>query len=188
LRGYHRFYEEYGYVLDILPRPTRRVPRPAQLAGRAVELIGDKYFTLLEAVLKRGVSVSIGERLFLGRSPESKVAFIVGRLNYYELTGPAQAELPDIIERIIVANEERFVDFFNKSQPVSPRMHALELIPGIGKKYMFAILRERSIRPFESFKDIKSRAGIPDPVKLIAKRVLEELMEERPKYRLFVKG
>lgn len=188
MRSYHKFYEDYGYVLDILPRPTRRVPRAAQFTGQAVELIGDKYFMLLEAILKRDVTASIGERIFLGRSPESKVAFILGRLSYYELTGPAQAELPEIVERIIVANEKRFVDFFNNSQPVSPRMHALELIPGIGKKYMFTILRERSIRPFESFKDIKSRTGIPDPVKLIAKRVLEELMEEKPKYRLFVKG
>lgn len=184
----YRLYEDYGYVLDVLPRPSRRVPRKAQLVNGVIELLGDKYFTLLEAFLKRGVTVSIGERLLLSRTPESKVAFIIGRLSYHELSAPAQAELPETIERIVLANEDKFVRFFNTSQPISPRMHALELIPGIGKKYMFTILRERSIKLFTSFQDIKSRTGIPDPVKLIVKRVLEELMEDKPRYRLFVKG
>ncbi|MEM2850132.1 MAG: DUF655 domain-containing protein [Candidatus Bathyarchaeia archaeon] len=185
---YQKTYEDYGYILNILPYPSRRAPKMVQLAGSTVEIIGEKYFTLLEAILKKNLSVTIGERVILSRVPESKVAFIIGRLSYHELSGPAQAELPEIIEKIIATNEKEFVGFFNKSQAISPRMHALELIPGVGKKYMLSILRERSISPFKSFKDIKERTGMPDPVKLLTKRILEELMEENPKYRLFVKG
>jgi putative nucleotide binding protein len=188
LMRYQKAYEEYGYVLNILPYPSRRVSKMAQLLGNAVELIGEKYFTLLEAVLKKNASVTIGERVVLSKGPESKIAFIVGRLSYRELSGPAQAELPEIVEKIVANNEKEFVEFFNKAQPISPRMHALELIPGVGKKYMLSILKERGVSPFKSFKDIKERAGIPDPVKLLTKRILEELMEENPKYRLFVKG
>lgn len=185
---YQKTYEDYGYILNILPYPSRRAPKIVQLAGSTVEIIGEKYFTLLEAVLKKNVSVTIGERVALGRGPESKIAFIIGRLSYHELSGSAQAELSEMVEKIVANNEREFVEFFNKSQPISPRMHALELIPGVGKKYMLSILRERSISSFKSFKDIKERTGMPDPIKLLTKRILEELMEENPKYRLFVKG
>ena len=65
-------------------------------------------------------------------------------------------------------------------------MHALELIPGIGKKYMWQIVDEREKRPFESFKDLQERVNIPNPAKLLAKRVVEELMGES-KYRLFTR-
>ena len=188
MKYYQKTYEDYGYILNILPYPSRRSLKMGQLAGSTVEIIGEKYFTLLEAILKKNASVTIGERVLLSRRPESKVAFIIGRLSYHELSGAAQAELPEVVEKIIAANEKDFVEFFNKSQPISPRMHALELIPGVGKKYMQSILRERSISPFKSFKDIKERTGIPDPVKLLTKRVLEELTEENPKYRLFVKA
>lgn len=185
---FQKAYEDYGYILNILPYPSKRAPKIVQFMGNSVEILGERYFTLLEGVLKKNVSVTVGERVALTRGPESKIAFIIGRLTYRELSGPAQAELPEIVERIIVSNEKEFVEFFNRAQPISPRMHALELIPGVGKKYMLAILREREISPFKSFKDIRERAGIPDPVKLLTKRILEELMEENPKYRLFVKA
>jgi len=62
----------------------------------------------------------------------------------------------------------------------------LELIPGIGKKYMWQILDEREKRPFKSFEDLQQRANTPNPAKLITKRILEELAGES-KYRLFTR-
>jgi len=66
-------------------------------------------------------------------------------------------------------------------------MHALELIPGIGKKYMWQIINERDRAPFKNFDDLQQRANIPSPPKLITKRVLEELSGES-KYRLFTRA
>lgn len=63
----------------------------------------------------------------------------------------------------------------------------MELIPGIGKKYMWQIINERERKPFESFEDLKTRTEIPDPAKLIAKRIIEELAGES-KYRLFTRA
>ena len=65
-------------------------------------------------------------------------------------------------------------------------MHALELIPGIGKKLMWQILEERERRPFESFEDLQRRVNIPDPVKLLTRRILRELSEDE-KYFLFTR-
>jgi putative nucleotide binding protein len=65
-------------------------------------------------------------------------------------------------------------------------MHALELIPGIGKKYMWQILNERDKTLFRDFADLQQRANIPTPQKLIVKRILEELTGES-RERLFVR-
>jgi len=62
----------------------------------------------------------------------------------------------------------------------------LELIPGIGKKYMWQVINEREKKPFLSFDDIIKRTELPNPVKLITKRVMEEL-EGESKYRLFTR-
>jgi len=100
------------------------------------------------------------------------------------MTASAKAELQPVLEKLIGNQEERFVGFFNVSQPVTPRMHALELLPGIGKKSMWQIVNAREKKTFESFKDIQERTSITDPVKILAKRIVDELSGEG-KYRLF---
>jgi len=65
-------------------------------------------------------------------------------------------------------------------------MHAMELIPGIGKKLMWQILEQRERQPFNGFEDLQERVNITDPVKLLARRVLKELSEEE-KYMIFTR-
>jgi putative nucleotide binding protein len=103
------------------------------------------------------------------------------------LTASAKAELPSVINRIVLNRENWFVNFFNTARAVTPRMHALELVPGIGKKYMWQVINERTRKPFESFEDLQKRTELPNPVKLITKRVMEEL-EGDSKYRLFTRA
>jgi len=80
-----------------------------------------------------------------------------------------------------------FINFFNTTQAITPRMHALELIPGIGKKYMWQILDERDRKPFQNLEDLQERANMPNPSKLITRRILEELGGDS-KYRLFTRA
>ena len=96
-------------------------------------------------------------------------------------------ELPTVIGRMVLNRERWFVNFFNTAQAITPRMHALELIPGIGKKYMWQVINEREKKPFESFEDLQKRTEVPNPVKLITKRILEELSGES-KYCLFTRA
>jgi putative nucleotide binding protein len=90
------------------------------------------------------------------------------------------------VEKIVITNEKRFIDYINTSQPITPRIHALELIPGIGKTYMMAIIKERDKKKFENFADLQARVGLRDPAKLIAKRIIEEIMGEA-RMNLFVR-
>lgn len=182
-----RLYEEYAYVLDFMPTGRSSPDRSRYVAAPTAQVLGEEYFTMLEAELKPGVVVEPSERIYVGKERREKVNRILGRISYQELTASAKAELPVVLEKMIQTQEKRFVDFFNKAQAVTPRMHALEILPGIGKKSMWQIIDQRDKKPFESFVDIQKRTSLTDPVKTITKRVIEELTEES-KYRLFTRS
>ena len=179
-------YEEHAYVLDYLPH-GRPGARPGYRAGALVQLIGEDYFTLLEAVLKEGAALKSSDKVYVGKDLRDKITYIIGRIGYDELTTNAKMELVTVLEKIVMNRQSWFINFFNTAQAITPRMHALELIPGIGKKYMWQILNEREKSSFKSFDDLQQRANIPSPSKLIIKRILEELAGES-KYRLFTRA
>jgi putative nucleotide binding protein len=178
-------FEDNAYVLDFLPHGKIRAERFR--AEPIVQLIGETYFTLLEAKPRSGFDFSLREKVYIGKSGlREKISHIIGRINYNELTANAKSELETVVETIITNQEKRFIEFFNTARARTPRMHSLELIPGIGKKYTWTILEARERRLFTSFQDIKERTDIPDPARLLHKRILDELSEPS-KYRLFVR-
>jgi putative nucleotide binding protein len=179
-------YEEYAFVLDYLPHGRPGAPRTSHSSAGIIQLLGESYFTLLEATPKKDAEYNIREKIFVGKGDRARVDHILGRISYNELTSSSKAELPIIIEDIVAENEWRFIDFINNSQSLTPRMHSLELIPGIGKRLMFQILDLRERAPFESYEDLKQRVNLSDPIKLIARRILKELSEDE-KYYVFTR-
>ncbi len=179
-----RLYEEYAYVLDFLQFGRPAPDKPRHLALPTVQVIGETYFTLLEAEVRVGTQVNLHERVYIGKDRREKINRIIGRIGYNDLTANAKAELLSALEELIANQEQRFVAFFNNSQAITPRMHALELLPGIGKKSMWQIINARERKPFTSFKDIQDRTSVGDPIKVIAKRILDELTGGE-KYRIF---
>ena len=183
-------YEEYAYVLDFLShgragvRPTGRA---GYRAGALVQLMGEEFFTLLEALVKDSVTLKAQDRVYVGKEPREEITYIIGRIGYDELTATAKMEISAVISRIVLSRENWFINFFNNARAITPRMHALELIPGIGKKYMWQAINEREKRPFESYDNLQQRTELPNPVKLITKRVMEELSGDS-KYRLFTRA
>lgn len=172
-------------VLDFLPHghPSDRRPEPV------AQVIGKKYFSLLEVVLRQDMAAKHGEELYIGEGKREKVDHIRGRITVNRLTAFSRAELQAVIEDIVSKDEQRFVDFFNKAQPLTTRMHQLELLPAIGKKHMWDIIEERKKRPFKSFEDIKTRIRLlQDPKGMVVKRVIQEIENEEERYRAFVAG
>ena len=85
-------------------------------------------------------------------------------------------------------DERRFVEFYSDHQDLTPRVHVLPLLPGIGKKLRNNVLDARKRKPFESFEDIESRvSGLHNPKEVLVERILEELREEDLKYRIFAR-
>ena len=185
-RGYTqpRRYEEYAYVLDFVERGKSSTVRGRQ--GIILTALGEDRLTLLEVLGAENSTFDVGERIYIGKQGRTKVQSVLGKLDYVKISQTAQSEISGVVEKIVIQNEKRFIDYLNNCQPLTPRIHALELIPGIGKTYMKVMLEEREKRKFESFEDLQKRVGLKDPIKHIAKRVMEEISGEA-RMNLFVK-
>lgn len=180
--------EETATVLDFLPNGYPYDERPMYMKTPIAQAIGNDHFVLLELVPKKGIHLQPFEQVYIGEGKRDKVHHIVGKLNISKLTATAKSQLEFVIQDIIKKNEKRFIDFFNHAQPLSTRMHQLELLPGLGKKHMWQIIETRQEKPFESLADIKNRVKLmPDPEKAVIRRILQEL-EGAEKHRLFVEG
>ena len=97
----------------------------------------------------------------------------------------AVAELEYAVTDIVMANQPRFIRFFNEAEAISMRKHLLEELPGLGKKSMTAILDEKK-EPFKDFADLAARTGVKNPEKLIAARIVLEIEDPDRKRYLFV--
>lgn len=178
--------EEYVIVLDFLPNGYPFESRQGQVSTPIVQALGKKHMVLLELVPKKEASLQPSEEVYIGEGKRDKIHHINGKLSPDRLTSTAQAELEFVVTELVKNDEKRFVDFFNKAQPLSTRMHSIELIPGMGKKRMWEILDERKVKPFESFEDFKKRVKLmPDPEKAIVKRIIDEITAPQKHY-LFV--
>ena len=166
-------YEEFAYVLDFIPRGKSSIIKGRE--GPIVQTLGESRLTLLELLAAENQDFDAGEKLRIGREGRAKILSVFGKLAYEDLTGEARAQLPNVCEIIVKSNEARYVAYFNELQPLTPRLHGLELIPGIGKTFMKAIIELREKQPFVSFDDIQDRVGLREPAKLVAKRIAEEL-------------
>lgn len=175
--------EEKAIVIEYLPNgyPLERKMMPIAQA------IGINNFTLLELVPRRGVTMDIGEEVYIGEGKRDKVYYILGRLKREKLTEAAKNQLQEVISKMVKEQEHEMVKFFNESLAINKRLHQIELLPGIGKKHMQEILKQREEKPFESFEELKARVqNLPDPEKAIEKRILQELTNIE-RYNLFTK-
>lgn len=179
--------EERAIVLDFLPHGYPFDKRPIHLKTPIAQVLGMENFTLLEVVPKKDVFLQPYEEVYIGEDKRDKIHHINGKMPSEKLTSAAKAELPHLINQLVQNHQNRFIDFFNNAKPLNTRMHTIELLPGIGKKHMWEIVEERRFEPFKDVADLKERVKLmPDPLKLIEKRILDELLKEE-KYKLFVK-
>ncbi len=178
--------EEFAIVLDFLPHGYPFDKRPSHKKNPVVQAIGKSRFVLLELVPKKDIFLQPYEEVYIGEGKRDKIHHIMGKLPLDKLTATAKSELDYVIKDIVRKNENVFITFFNMAQPLTTRMHQLELIPGLGKKHMWEILDKRKDTPFKNFKDLKARIKLlPNPEKAVIKRILNEI-SGKEKHKLFV--
>ena len=179
-----RKYEEHAYVLDFNSRGKSSTVRGRD--GIIVTSIGEDRLTLLEVLGIPNSTFEIGERIYIGKEGRTKVLSVLGKMDFDNISSSAQSELPTVVENIVTTNEQRFVEYLNNARPLTPRIHALELIPGIGKTYMKTMLEERERKKFESYQDLQDRVGFKEPIKHISERIMDEITGQS-RMNLFVK-
>lgn len=182
-----RIKEENVIVLDFLPHGYPEDSRPFHRKEAIVQAIGKEHFVLLELIPSEGQFLKPYDEVYIGEGKREKISYIKGTLDIMKLTQTAKSELPFMIKKIVDENEDRFIEFFNTSGPISLRAHQLELLPGIGKRHAKDLLSIRQNDPFSSFEDIKKKvSSMPDPKKAIIDRIITEI-EGKDRFRLFVR-
>lgn len=171
-------------VLDYLPHGRPDDDRPQYQKPSLAHAVGWDTFQIVECALADDTDVSISDTVDIDGTDVDEVRDIA----FDDLTAGARSEIEYAIEEIIAADEQRFVDHYNEAQPITLRLHQLNLLPGIGKKLRNNILDERKRRPFDSFEDIETRvSGLHDPRGILIERIGEEIQEDDLKYRSFVR-
>jgi len=177
-------------VLDFLPRGRSDDDRPQYQRSPVALAVGIPSFRCFEMSLADDSDITIGDRVDVAPAPERDPGIEdVNEIGYEDLTGGAVSELEYAVAEIVEDHEERFVAYYADAQPITLRLHQLDLLPGIGDTLRDAILDERKRGPFESFDDLEARVdGLHDAKGKIVERILEELRDEDVKYHAFVES
>lgn len=177
----------FAIVLDYLAHGRSGGGRPQYETSPAGYVLTEDHFRLYEVAFDEDERVTIGTRVVIEPASERDVITDAHEVDYDDCSSGAQSELEYVVTDIVEENEDHFVDFYNDAQPITLRLHQLNLLPGIGKKLRNTILDERKRQPFESFEDLEERvSGLHDPADVLVERILEELRDDDLKYRTFV--
>ena len=177
-------HESSAYVLDVRMRSRSTLFRGRE--GTIITAIGDRRFTLLELLGSPGERFQVGERLDISRDGRDRVTAVLGKLEHSRISATAAEEMRRVVAGVVESDEARFVEYVNRAGLVTAQVHALSMLPGVGKAVMKAILEQRATREFASYQDIESRTGWRDPSENICRRIQDEL-EGRTGTCLFVR-
>ncbi|MFA9426459.1 DUF655 domain-containing protein [Natronorubrum sp. A-ect3] len=174
-------------VLDYLAHGLSDDGRPQYEKSPAGYALGVDDFQLYQVAFDEDERLTIGSEVIVEPREKRDIVTESHRVEYDDLSSGAQSELEYVVADLVEENEQRFVDFYNNAQPITLRLHQLNLLPGIGKKLRNGILDERKRKPFESFDELAERvSGLHDPDEILVERILEELRDDDLKYQTFV--
>lgn len=177
--------ERFVYVLDYLRQGNPMDKHKFHKNKPVLQLLGEDYLLLLEGVpIIPNADFQLEQRIDLSGNEVQSIKIEVP-ISYEDLTSMAKDTLNRVLFKIVNEKEKLFVEFFNKAEPLTLRLHALELLPGVGKKTLRLILEERKKKSFETYKEIEERIGIKNVQSIIVERIRKEL-EGNEKYYLFV--
>jgi len=180
-----RHREEFVRVLDFVrsgvPRKSwRRESMPY------AQCIGEDFFALLEVAIVKGIDLGIGARIYVGEGPKKEASSVLGRIDYGSLSQTAKDNLPTVLEQMVLNNQDKYIGLVNSMGLLTPRLHAFELLSGIGRSTTRRIIEERERGPFASFDDFAKRTKVTNLAKVIVERIVDEISTEQ-RYRLFVR-
>jgi len=174
-------------ILDLLLHGHPEEDRPSWAKIPLAQVLTFPDFVLYEVKINKNSDIKVQEqKTYEGFVREDKLKDVLKKIDYNDLTNTSKALIQSILEKEVLKYEEEFINFFNNSTSITPRMHALKLLPGIGQKHMWEILEAREKQKFTTFQDIADRTSISNPAKLIAQRIIKELQRDA-KYYLFSK-
>lgn len=175
-------------ILDILLHGHPEEDKPSWSKTPIAQVLTFPDFVLYEVKCNRDSEIKIQEKnTYEDFLIQNKLREVLKKIDYKDLTNTSRALIQPILEKEILNYEEEFLNFFNNSTSITPRMHSLKLLPGIGQKHMWEIIEARNRQKFTTFQDITDRTSLSHPTKQLAQRIIKELQREGIKYYLFSK-
>ncbi len=174
-------------ILDLLMHGHPEEDKPSWAKNPIAQVLTFPDFVLYEVKAYKNSDLRVqDQKTYEEFLNEEKLKEVIKKIDYGDLTNTSKALIQPILEAELLKFEEEFIKFFNNSTSITPRMHALKLLPGIGQKHMWEILEARERQKFVTFQDITDRTSISNPIKLLASRIIKELQRD-VKYYLFSK-
>ena len=157
--------EDYGLVLSSKESEDKKSAR----------IITTNHFQLVDFELNPDANVKVQDKIFIGNDSEL-IKQERSQLSYDDLNKDEEFELEKAVHSIVIANEPKYVKFFNEQSKDASQLHLLD---EISRKLGSKILTEKELNgDFESFEDIDKRIRFIESSKdLIVKRVLYEIIE-----------
>ncbi|PWI49131.1 hypothetical protein CEE45_03040 [Candidatus Heimdallarchaeota archaeon B3_Heim] len=170
-------------VLDYYPQGKSLSRRSAEAYNPLAVVISINRLAFFDIILSRGKNIQAGQTLDVSAIKSDLLK--INRIGFNELSDSAVDILPEMIKKIVILSESRFINFLNHARPLTTQMHQLQLLPGIGNKRLWQILEARRKIEFKDLDDFTERTGISDPIGLFSNRILQEI-QGKEKYQLFI--
>ncbi len=157
--------ENFGLVINAKDSEDKKIAR----------IIGYDYFVLMDLDLNEDVDVKIQDKIPLGKDSEF-VKQERAHLSYDDLNKNEEFEVEKAVHSIVIANEPKYVKFFNDQSKEASQLHFLD---PLNRKKGSKIIAEKELNgDFESFEDIDNRVSFIESSKdLFVNRILYELIE-----------
>ena len=127
-----------------------------------------------------------GSRIYIGEDISKRDTFIeiLGFSRIRTLSNAAKAEMMNVIENIIKDDGDGYISrFFNRAGNLSLKMHAFELLHGVGNRKAMEMVKARGREGFSGLEDLDNRCSI-DSANLLAQRFIEEIEDKKIQPRL----
>ena len=153
----------------------------------AIVVVTEPALHVIRLRPKPGAEVQmVGNRIYMGidHSQREVVQDVLGFARIRDLSNAASTELPIEIQQMIEDAPEVFIQqFFNRAGNLSLKMHAFELLSGVGNKKAMEMVASRGRVGWENFAQLNEDCNI-NAAELLAKRFVSEIEDRGLQPRL----
>lgn len=157
------FQETHVFILEILER------RPS---GFEIHAISDPSLHIVRARLNESSSFKVGDRVEIEGSSIGSLS----SLRYRDLSNESINSLLETINQAIIVNPDAHLSFFNRANNISLKMHAFQLLPGVGKSTAQNWVKIRGPNGWVDFSEVNEKLEV-DAISLLAERYVRELAD-----------
>ena len=107
---------------------------------------------------------------------ELEGANVLGATRHRDLSSMAQSELHEVVKSNLIANPEVCLSFYNRAGNLTLKMHAFQLLPGIGNSKAISMVEIRGRTGWETIASLDEACQI-DAADLLADRLCQEIVD-----------